>query len=416
MEPFFADDPLFETFAERALSMQTHGPGAEYGECLATSARITAGDVASWHREWVATANRLASQADESAARGHDVSAREAYLRAATYYRTSYFPLFGQPVDPRLVQSFDVESRCFAEFARRAWPPIEAVEIPFEGTSLPGYLCLAASAGPPRPTVVTVNGYDSNVHEMYWAHAVAAVRRGYHCLLVDGPGQGRALIKQGLHLRPNWETVVRPVVDWLLERPEVDPAGLVLLGWSFGGFLAPRAATGEPRLAALIADPGQWDQLEALRVSFPLSDDQKARLPDLEPAVLEQMDAHIQSNPMLRWRVSQRALWTFGLDSLGAYLRQLAYYTISDVVEGIGCPTLVAWAEDDPIACLADRLYQALRCPKAFVRFTAAEGASGHCEAGNRSLFHQRTFDWLDEVLGAPRPAAHTAPPLPVHA
>jgi hypothetical protein len=64
----------------------------------------------------------------------------------------------------------------------------------------------------------------------------------------------------------------------------------------------------------------------------------------------------------------------------------------------------VAWAEDDPLAGRAERLYQALRCPKALVRFTAAEGAGGHCEAWNRSLFHQRTFDWLDEVLGERSP------------
>jgi hypothetical protein len=59
----------------------------------------------------------------------------------------------------------------------------------------------------------------------------------------------------------------------------------------------------------------------------------------------------------------------------------------------------VAWAEGDPIARFAERLYAALRCPKALVRFTAAEGAGGHCEETARSLFHQRAYDWLDDVL-----------------
>jgi hypothetical protein len=33
------------------------------------------------------------------------------------------------------------------------------------------------------------------------------------------------------------------------------------------------------------------------------------------------------------------------------------------------------------------------------MRFTAAEGAAGHCEMTARALFHHRTFDWLDEVF-----------------
>jgi hypothetical protein len=32
-------------------------------------------------------------------------------------------------------------------------------------------------------------------------------------------------------------------------------------------------------------------------------------------------------------------------------------------------------------------------CPKALLRFTAAEGAGDHCEMGNRSLLDQRVFD-----------------------
>jgi hypothetical protein len=53
---------------------------------------------------------------------------------------------------------------------------------------------------------------------MYFAFAVAANRRGYHCLLFDGPDQGRVLITQGLPMRPDWENVVRPVIDYALTR------------------------------------------------------------------------------------------------------------------------------------------------------------------------------------------------------
>ena len=42
----------------------------------------------------------------------------------------------------------------------------------------------------------------------------------------------------------------------------------------------------------------------------------------------------------------------------------------------------------------------ALRCPKTLLRFTAAEGADGHCEMKNRSLLNRRVLDWLDEQFG----------------
>ena len=250
----FFQDPLFERFAVRALSHALYG-GADFGECFVTAAQITPADPDSWYRAWTATADRVVQIAESCAAAGRSASAREAWLRASNYYRTSYLPLFGAPADARLVAAFDREAEAFARAAARMSPTVEAVEIPYEGTSLPGYFHRADDSGQPRPTVIATNGYDATVHEAHFAHAVAAVRRGHHCLTFDGPGQGRPLIHQGLVFRPDWENVVRPVVDYALSRPEVDPQRMALIGWSFGGYLAPRAASGEHRLAACIADP-----------------------------------------------------------------------------------------------------------------------------------------------------------------
>jgi pimeloyl-ACP methyl ester carboxylesterase len=396
------EDPLFQSFAERALLTLTGG-GAELGECATAAARmIQAGsrvDADSWHREWTATATTVQGWAQASDERGHRVSAREAYLRASTYYRTANYPLFGAPVDPRLVDNLKHENHCFDRFAQLCDLPPRAVDVPFEDTTLPGYLCLAAADGTPRRTVIAVNGYDSNIHEMYFSHALPALRRGYNCLLVDGPGQGRPLVEQGLVMRPDWENVLRPVVDHALTHPEVDGAKLVVMGWSFGGFLAPRAVASEPRIAALVVDPGQWDQLEAARPMLPLPAELKDRLPDVDPT---ELDPHLQAmtaHPGIHWRLVQRGLWVHGLQTLGQYVVELGRYTLSDVAAAISCPTLVAQAEGDPISAHAERLYAALDCPKTLIRFTLAEGCGGHCETLNRSRFTQQAFDWLDDTL-----------------
>ncbi|MGW5636059.1 alpha/beta hydrolase family protein [Streptomyces sp. NPDC003832] len=395
------DDALFQMFAERALTTITGG-GAEWGECALTAQRIFEGDADSWYEEWAATAAMVEGWAEESAAAGHPVSAREAFLRASTYHRISYYPLFGAPVDPRLAEAAARERACFARFAEAGDPPLVPVRVPYEGTFLDGYLCPAtgpAADRGPRPTVVAVNGYDSNVHEMYWAHALPAVRRGYHCLLVDGPGQGLALVGQGLTMRPDWENVLRPVIDHAVTLPGVDPGRIAVIGWSLGGFLAPRGVSGDPRVAALVADPGQWDQLENIREILPLPRELKDRLPDVDPAELDPHLRPLVRSAAMRWRLIQRGLWVHGLKSLGEYVVELDRYRLSDVVAGITCPTLITASGGDPTAAGAEKLYEALDCPKTLVRFTAAEGAQGHCESWNRSRYNQRVFDWLDQVL-----------------
>src|SRR5690606_37177572 len=95
--------------------------------------------------------------------------------------------------------------------------------------------------------------------ELFFAGGHAALQRGYAVLLVDGPGQGGAFVEQGLVFRPDWENVVTPQIDWLLTRPDIDPDRIALIGRSWGGYLAPRAATGEHRIAAVIADAAQYD-------------------------------------------------------------------------------------------------------------------------------------------------------------
>jgi pimeloyl-ACP methyl ester carboxylesterase len=392
-------DAFFDEQAMRTLAHTQFG-GADFGECIVTMRRVPPGDATAWHREWTATADRVAAIGDACATAGHTVSAREAYLRASNYYRTSYLMLYGAPPAMELVRAFERESATFQRFASLAAPLIEAVEIPYEGTTLPGYFCRSAHVQGRGRTLIATNGYDSTVHELYFGFALAATRRGYHCLLFDGPGQGRALIKQGLHMRPDWENVVRPVVDYALTRREVDPTRLALAGWSFGGYLALRGAGGEPRLGACIADPGftgLWDPMKEMFASLPAN--ALANPHAADPALFAPYSARIESSPAMRWKVVQRAFWVHGIDSLADYLAIAHQFDNRTAVQSIRCPVFLAREENDATAASAAEVYDALAGPKTLVRFLAAEGAGDHCAMMARSLFHQRMFDWLDGVL-----------------
>ena len=103
-----------------------------------------------------------------------------------------------------------------------------------------------------------VIGYDGTAEQLY-ASVYLALERGYAFAAVDGPGQGGTLYQQRIPMRPDWENVVPGMVDGLLAHADVDPRRLALVGRSFGGVIAPRGASAEHRLAALIVDPGQYD-------------------------------------------------------------------------------------------------------------------------------------------------------------
>ena len=378
----------------RVLGAAYYG-GADVGECLATAHRITEGDDDGWYREWCATADRLRAAADASRAAGHLVSARTGYLRAATYYRNAFIFLYRAPVDPRAVAALDKHRAAFNQAAALFTPPAEPVAIPYEGTTLPAYLFRVDDSGAPRATLLIADGYDGTVEELYFS-AAGALQRGYNALCFDGPGQGAVLFEQHLYMRPDWEQVVTPVVDYLLTRPEVDSQRIVLMGRSWGGYLAPRAATGEHRLAACIADPGLYSPGALAPQMVPPQFRQQ--LMDGDAAALGPAFDQAMQNPMAAFSL-RRGMLVHGVDSPFAYLRAMMEYTLEGRAAQIACPTLVCQAESDVRAGQSQQLYDALTCPKKLLEFSNAEGAGEHCEAGAGSLYDQRVYDWLDETL-----------------
>jgi hypothetical protein len=93
-------------------------------------------------------------------------------------------------------------------------------------------------------------------------------------------------------------------------------------------------------------------------------------------------------------------MWVFGVSSPGEMLAAQRDYHLRGIAERITCPTLVCDAADDQFYGGQPRaLFDALTCPKTFVSFTADEGAGEHCHVGAHTLFHQRAFDWLDDVF-----------------
>ena len=209
------------------------------------------------------------------------------------------------------------------------------------------------------------------------------------------------LYEHQVPLRPDWETVVTAVVDFALAQPLVNPQRIALSGWSLGGHLAPRAASGEHRIAALVADPGTWSIADGFRAAigrmFGLPPAAVRNLGALDQAIIDRADAAIRKDRELNWKVVQRGFWVHGVDNLRDYLASAELFTVEGRAALIQCPTLITQAENDALAAGAGAFFDALHCPKTLLRFTADEGAGGHCEMQNRSLLNRRALDWLDD-------------------
>jgi alpha-beta hydrolase superfamily lysophospholipase len=392
--PTFKDE-FFEFQWLRAVGHASYG-GAELGECWEVARQIGRADAERWFEAWSAMAARLEAAAEASERAGHKVSARGAWLRASNYARAAWTFQFQAPLAASAIDAYRRHRRAFTRAASLMTPVGEEIRIPYEGTTLHGYFFKADDA--PRPTLIVNGGYDSTAEESWFFSGAAAVERGYNVLLFDGPGQGEAIFEQGLTFRPDWERVIGPVLDYLYTRPEVDRERLALMGISFGGYLAPRAASFEPRINALIADPGQLSLYEETKRRVPPFIaahllDERGLAPRLLAMLLNRRLRHVSGGWGLR-----RGLLTHGVKTPLDYIRMTPAY-VTEHPEAIACPTLITSAEHDEIGATARTLYDRLTCPKTFLVFSAAEGAGAHCETGARAWFKQRALDWLDELF-----------------
>lgn len=120
----YFDDVFADILLMHTLNHATF-KGAEIGECLAAAAKVVEGDAESWRKAWQEQGERAEAagrQADDS---GHGVSAREAYLRAVTYY---YHACLAIGVDnPAFRAGVEHYRSVFQRFAALSTPAIEVI-------------------------------------------------------------------------------------------------------------------------------------------------------------------------------------------------------------------------------------------------------------------------------------------------
>ncbi|MBL4630303.1 MAG: alpha/beta hydrolase [Paraglaciecola sp.] len=351
------------------------------GECFLTAQKITPGDDETWYSEWTGVAEVNLKRATEAIALGHITTARMNWLRAANYFRCAEF--FLDHNDNRRIELLDSLEACSQLYIKHSFPGGEVVKIPYEnGAHLDAYYLPAPSQNKKTPTVICFGGLDEFKDELLHEMPKHAFPRGMSLLLVDLPGQGGTLRRQKLKARVDTEVPVSACVDYLFTRDDVDTDKIALYGASLGGYYAPRAASYEHRLSAVVSDGAIWD----LHRSF----------------ISTKYDPD---------RIAVRHLhWVLGIEGerteagYNAVVEKLKEFRLKGVQDKIQCPYLITEGECDfagfEFAVESYEYSKALGQDVTFKVFSVEDTGASHCQIDNPTLGQEYICDWLADKLG----------------
>lgn len=398
-----SQDPTFQYELLRTLGV-TRDRGADVGEVLSIAPKIISGDFESWYQNFNRLAERVRASVEGNAGR-HPVSSRNAMFRAATYFRAADFFLHGNPDDPRIRETWTNATACFNCAISLLDVPAQRMEIDAGDFRIPAVFYRPYGNQRPRPTLILINGFDGSQEEMLHVIGFAALERGFNVLTCEGPGQPTVLRGQGLGFIGEWERVVTPVVTHCLRLASVDPGAITLLGYSFGGFLAPRAAAFENRLAAVVCVDGIFDVYQSFSSALSLEMRRhlaERKVDELNRAI-EQAKLH---NTHLRWAV-EHGCWAFRTDSPYEFLERTRNMSMRNIAWQIECPVLVCEATDDRFFAGQPQLLAAAIGEQATYRkLTAADSAGEHCHVGANDVLSRTVMDWVEYTLSIERRCA----------
>lgn len=329
---------------------------------------------------WVDGGAKLARSAAKDEQAGHRFSAAEKYRRACVMYITGE-RIPAHDYAPRHA-AYDELLRTFGKYIECAGANCEKVSVPFGDSFLPALMVSVGDDKAPAPCMVHFNGLDGVKEYLYLCGLPAMLsQRGVSVLLVDNPGVGEALRKNGLHNAPEAEIPAGACIDYLETRADVDRRRIGMMALSLGGYHAPRATAFEPRFACCVAWGANYDWGKRFRARI-------AGTYSAQKSVPHYFE-HIK--------------WVLGQDSIEDCLPISDHFTLKGVLDRIRVPVYITHGADDrqiPVDDARRTYEECVNAPEKELRiFSAEEGGEQHCSIGNMSLATNAMADWVADVL-----------------
>ncbi|MEV6346199.1 alpha/beta fold hydrolase [Actinoplanes sp. NPDC051851] len=326
---------------------------------------------------WSAVADGLIASAEEDVKRGRLIGAGDKFRRASLYVSQS--ERLQAPNWPGRKAAYRHSIDLLKRAAELGGANIIPVEVPYEGGSLPAYFVPAPGEGP-KPCVIQWNGLDSTKEMMFYSgFGDENAARGVSTLMVDTPGSGEALRLRDLRARPDTEVWAAACVDYLESRDDVDHDRIGLVGWSLGGYYAPRAAAYEKRIKLVVAWGANHDWGEV----------QHGRL------------RREGENPVPHYW--EHVYWVWGAQGRESFFAIADRVTLEGVIDKITVPFLVTHGVNDRQISVnyAHKSYEgAINSPKRELRlFTPEEGGAEHIGIDNLRVVGAYVADWIAETI-----------------
>jgi pimeloyl-ACP methyl ester carboxylesterase len=314
----------------------------------------------------------LARAAEEH---GHFLSACELYQKAVETYHGALHPLSydGNRESEYLYGKLE---ECFRKVMQYNPTPMEWVEIPFEGKSLPGVFYRARQSGP-GPTVIFCNGMDVPMQLFPDPLNNPFVARGMNVLALDGPGQGLALKRKIWITADNWQRFGKAALDYLAARPEVDSKKIGGVGWSMGSYWIMSLAAQERHLKAIVTGGACYGP---------------------KRGIFEMCSPHFKN----------RFMHMANIDNEEQFDRMVEGMALSDEeVRAIEAACLMIVGEYDPMTPLEEavHIFETLKAPREF--WLMENDGHGSGPSGHLGGYHRlhAVADWMLDLLEGRKPA-----------
>jgi dienelactone hydrolase len=333
---------------------------ATVAECRLTASFIDVADDVSWFRAWKNLADVNRNRGDAALRDGHRLTARSNWLRAINYYQAAAFPFDRE--DERYLEAIARMRECAGDYLRYRNLPGETVRIAWSGDhQLEGYFLSAIAAPGRSPAIICIGEPGQRKEEYLYKVARHAAERGMALLAVDlfGAGAGTDAEFEDMISRSDIETTIGAIMDYVVEREDVDPGRVAILADGWNSSFVARGIAFDDRVAAAVCDGGIWD---------------------------------LHARAFLRDRTSSP-------DS--TLVQRLP---TSRAARNIKCPVLIAAGEHGWLRAQRIReLVQPLQSEGRDVTlkiFTADETAAAQGHADNPTLANEFIFDWVASRLG----------------
>jgi dipeptidyl aminopeptidase/acylaminoacyl peptidase len=352
------------------LVAQAQQGGADVFDIARAMKRVEAGDKDVWEHAWLELAEKTEARAKTALAAGRQRTARQYFFHANSYYRMSDV-LLTIVEEPKRAERFRKAQENFRTAARLSDPKIEVVTIRSGNEKYDGYFCHPVNPRTGKwPAVLFLGGADAYAEEIYFG-GKQMLDRGWAMLLVDTPGRGSSIYLKGITTRPDYEVPGKACVDYLVSRPEVDPARVALLGISMAGYYAPRVAAFDNRVKALVAWSGCYSVLNDLY----------------------DFCEHLQPT-------CQRLLGGVSHDEAR---RQLKDYSMAGIAKNITCPTLITHGAEDRLMRVegAKKLFAEIGAKDKTLKIYDDPNDGGRIHCSHDYWAHNVPYmlDWLEERI-----------------